>query len=67
MHDDAVPMHGIELRKSFENQEIKRALQVILCHVESCTLDSEGKESVVLRTLAVKGSRGACEFRFIGK
>ena len=32
VHDDAVAVHGAELGKSFEDEEIERALQVILRH-----------------------------------
>jgi hypothetical protein len=40
---DAEPVHGIQLRESLEDEEIERALQVILCHMKTRTLDSEGK------------------------
>jgi hypothetical protein len=36
-------VHGIQLRESLEDEEIERALQVILCHMKTRTLDSEGK------------------------
>jgi len=32
MRHDSVPVHGFKLRESFEDEQIERALQVILCH-----------------------------------
>jgi hypothetical protein len=65
VEDDAKTVHGAEMRKTFKNQKIESALQIVLCHVLN-TLDVDGKKKITSAYPSCQGENRTA-FRYSGQ